>query len=65
MEKSESLCQAKQYEQSMIIGMSVYQTNITMKHIKINIRSPNQDNQHINVPNEYNIQACIKTLNVQ
>ena len=53
MEKSKSLYQAKQDEQSMIIGMSMYQTNIAMKHRKSDIRNPNQDNRHINVPIQY------------
>ena len=53
MEKSESLCQVKQDEQSMIIGMSMYQTNIAMKHRKSDILKPNQDNRHINVPIKY------------
>ena len=44
--ETESLYQAKQDEQSMIIGMSMYQTTITMKHRKKNdILSPNQDKQ--------------------
>ena len=43
--ETESLYQAKQDEQSMIIGMSMYQTYITMKHRKSDILSLNWDIQ--------------------
>ena len=44
-EETESLYQAKQDKQSMIIGMSMYRTYITMKHRKSDVLSLNQDIQ--------------------
>ena len=64
MEKSESLYQAKQDEQSMIIGMSMYQTNLAMKRRKNDNLSPNQDNQSYQCHNAISKHAT-KTPNVQ
>ena len=64
-EETESLYPAKQDEQSMIIGMSMYQTNLAMKYIKkSNIRNPNQDNQSYQCHNAISKHAS-KTPNVQ
>ena len=58
-EETESLYQAKQGEQPMIIGMSMYQTNIAMKYRKSDIRSPKSRWSIISM-SQHNIQACIK-----
>ena len=58
-EETESLYQAKQGEQPMIIGMSMYQTNIAMKYRKNDIRSPKSRWSIISM-SQHNIQAYIK-----
>ena len=58
-EETESLYQAKQGEQPMIIGMSMYQTNIAMKYRKSDIWSPKSRWSIISM-SQHNIQAYIK-----
>ena len=62
-EETKSLYQTKQGGQPMIIGMSMYQTNIAMKYRKSDIWSPKSRWSIISM-SQQNIQAYIKKLSM-
>ena len=65
MEKTRVIMLSKTRFSINIISISMSQTTIVMKHRKIatsksSIKIISQPNQHVNVSNEYNNQACIQ-----